>query len=151
MQTIFFLTSQGGNGATGREKNNIQTICGHPKNEKAAIGKAIFTQAPSPVQTRPDQTRTVGIVVPAIRLLQWLTTSYMDNKKWGRREREQGGHCQEMSGEMHSKVENRTIRMKMLTRNRKEEQKLPSRGKWGGREQWESNRNRNRNMCDVDH
>lgn len=38
-----------------------------------------------------------------------------------------GWDCQEMSGEMHSKVENRTIRMKMLTRNRTEEQKLPSR------------------------
>lgn len=31
-----------------------------------------------------------------------------------------------MSGEMHSKVENRTIRMKMLTRNRTGKQKLPS-------------------------
>lgn len=46
METIFL--QQGW--LVGGSWNNIQTICVHLKNGKAAIGVAIFAQAPSPVQ-----------------------------------------------------------------------------------------------------
>lgn len=85
METIFLAEqAKGGRGSTEGEKNNIQTISGHPKNGKAAIGKAIFAQAPSLVQTRPE------LSYQQLDCYSGWPPATGDNKKWRRQVNEKG-------------------------------------------------------------
>jgi len=52
----------------GKRENNIQTICVHPKNGKAANTEATFHVLPQLSSAQLSR-------CPAIRVLQWLTTA----------------------------------------------------------------------------